>query len=229
MTEYDRYAIYYLPDPGPLADFGASWLGWDVQLGRPVDHPVGHPDLGALPIAHLTATPRKYGLHGTIKPPFRLAEGTDAAGLAQAMERLCTGLARVELPGLALNRLGGFLALRPTGDQTRLAAMAAQVVMELDAFRAPPTEAEIARRQANGLSPRQAELLERWGYPYVMDQFHFHITLTGRLGDEAAGVEEALRPVITPLLPTPFRVDTLCLCGEREGRFHLIHRYTLSG
>ncbi|MFC7703561.1 DUF1045 domain-containing protein [Plastorhodobacter daqingensis] len=226
MTEYERYAIYYLPDPGPLADFGAAWLGWDVQQGRTVPHP----DVDGLPVADLTATPRKYGLHATIKPPFRLAPGHDAPGLSAALDDLCARLTRVELPGLVLARLGSFLALRPEGDQSHLAALAAQVVMELDAFRAPPSEAELARRKAAGLDPRQIELLERWGYPYVMEEFHFHITLTGKLDAAVVPqVEAALQPRLVPLLPRPFRIDSLCLLGEREGRFHLVHRYTLSG
>ncbi len=228
MTEFDRYAIYYLPDPGPFADFGAAWLGWDVQLGREA----AHPELEGLPVpvAKLTATPRKYGMHATIKPPFRLAPGTTHAALDARMEDLCGRLTRLEQPGLSLCRMGGFLALLPEGDQTHLSALAAQVVMELDDFRAPPSEAEIARRLKHGLSPRQEELLHRWGYPYVMEEFNFHITMSGHLEtDVADSVQATLAPQLEPLLPRPFRIDSLCLCGQREGRFYLIHRYTLSG
>ena len=76
---FARYAIYWAPDPGPLADWAARWLGWDPAGGMDLVHP----DLPALPrpVAEITATPRKYGFHGTVKPPFRLAEGTDAAEL----------------------------------------------------------------------------------------------------------------------------------------------------
>ena len=34
----------------------------------------------------------------------------------------------------------------------------------------PPSEAELARRRAAGLTPRQDELLMRWGYPYVLER-----------------------------------------------------------
>ena len=133
--------------------------------------------------------------------------------------------------GLAVRRLGRFLALRPLGDETALNALAAACVEALDPFRAPAGEAELARRRANGLSPAQDANLMRWGYPFVMDQFRFHITLTGRLSDDVLPeVEQALQQALTPLLPRPFTITDLALAGEAEdGQFHLIHRYTLSG
>lgn len=228
MTGYDRFAIYYAPDPGPLADFGAAWLGWDAAGGTARAHPhvAGLPQ----PVATLTETPRKYGFHGTIKPPFRLAEGTTAEGLHQAAAALAAGLAPVTLDGLYLQRLGGFLALTPEGDATALADLAARVVTGLDAFRAPAPAEEIARRRPERLTPRQRAYLDRWGYPYVMEEFRFHMTLTGNLPEaEALQVEGTLVPIVAPLLPRPFHVTRLCLFGEAAGRFHLIHRYTLSG
>ena len=227
MTNFKRFAIYYAPEPGPLAEFGANWLGWDLAHGTPAPHP--HMD--GLDIPALTATPRKYGLHGTVKPPFVLAQGTDFPALAQATETLCARLPAVALDGLALTRLGGFLALTVTGDTAALSALAAQVVEGLDSFRAPPSDAELARRRKANLSPQQDTLLTRWGYPYVMEEFRFHITLTGKMPrDTAETIRQRLEPVVQPLLPNPFTVTSLCLVGEDEnGMFHLIHRYALSG
>ena len=226
---FARYAIYWAPEPGPLAHWAARWLGWDPVGGTDL----AHPDLPALhrPVAEITATPRKYGFHGTVKPPFRLAEGTDAAELDRAARVLCASLGPVTLPGLALHRIGGFVALTPEGDQSVLAALAAQVVEGLDCFRLPPDAAEIARRRPERLSERQREHLARWGYPYVMDEFRFHLTLSGDLaGDEAEALVAALSPVVAPLLPRPFTIDSLCLFGEAAGgRFHLIDRYALAG
>ena len=64
-----------------------------------------------------------------------------------------------------------------------------------------------------------------------MDDFRFHLTLTGKLSRaEAEQTAEALRPVLAPLLPRPFRVDALCLFGEAaDGRFHQLARYPLGG
>ncbi len=105
------------------------------------------------------------------------------------------------------------------------------MVEGLDGFRAPPSAAEIARRRPERLSLRQRTHLERWGYPYVMDEFRFHLTLTGDLPpDEAEQVAAVLGPYFAPLLPRPFAIDSLCLFGQAEdGRFRLLHRYTLSG
>ncbi|CUH64805.1 putative phosphonate metabolism protein [Thalassovita gelatinovora] len=227
MTDFKRFAIYYAPEAGALADFGAAWLGWDLTAGRPGTHP----QIDGLDIAALTATPRKYGLHATVKPPFRLAEGTDFKALSAAAQTLCAAQPPVRLEGLALTRLGGFLALTVTGDTTPLGALAATLVRGLDDFRAAPTDADLIRRRKANLSDRQEALLTQWGYPYVMEEFRFHITLTGRLiKTEAETVRDRLAPIVTPLLPTPFIINDLCLVGEDQaGMFHLIHRYALSG
>lgn len=227
MSDYKRFAVYYAPEPGALADFAAAWLGWDPVAAVPV----AHPDLPGmpLPVAEITATPRKYGFHGTLKPPFRLT-GT-REDLEADLAALAARLAPAEMPGLELSRLGAFLALTPRGDTAPLAVLAAACVRELDSHRAPPGEAELERRRKARLSPRQEDYLAQWGYPYVLDEFRFHLTLTGRLAPDAGeAVATALRPTVAPLLPEPFRVSHLCLFGEAEdGYFHLLHRYALTG
>lgn len=229
MNGYRRYAIYHAPPPGPLARFGAAWLGWDATRGVPVDHP----EVNALPrsIAEITETPRRYGFHATVKPPFRLADGAAPEALHEAAKAIARGLRPVVLDGLALTRLGSFLALTPGNGQDAIAARAASVVEALDAFRAPPTAEDLARRRAAGLTERQEALLERWGYPYVMEEFRFHMTLTGSLPPaEAEQVKAALVPHLDPRLPRPYRVDSLSLFGEgADGRFRELHRYALAG
>ncbi|KAJ55675.1 phosphonate metabolism protein [Actibacterium mucosum KCTC 23349] len=229
MENYRRYAIYYAPEPGPLATFGAEWLGWDAVAGVETAQlqPAGLP----APAEEITATPRKYGFHGTIKPPFFLAEGKTIDGLHTEMQNLARALAPVTLDGLVLSRLGHFLALTPKGSVTELALLASHIVRELDEFRSPPSPDEVARRRPASLSDTQRALLARWGYPYVMEEFRFHLTLSGRLeADDVEPVEAALRPVVEPILPEPFVVRDLCLFGEADdGRFHQLHRYVLSG
>ena len=222
--KFDRYAIYYTPQ-GSLAEAGAAWLGWDVARGRAV----AHPEVAGLDVAALTQTPRKYGLHATMKPPMRLATGTDEGALRAACAALAATRAPVRLEGLQVERLGRFLALRPLGDVSALNALAAACVTELDTFRAPAPDTEIEKRRAAGLSTEQDRNLIQWGYPYVLDQFRFHITLTGKLpkGDLPA-VEDYLATELAPLLPQPFEINDLALMGEAEdGRFHLIQRYPL--
>lgn len=226
--EFRRYAVYFTPAEGDLADFGARWLGWDIAAGRAVEQPrvAGLP----APLAQIAETPGRYGFHATVKPPFRLAEGHSAQDLDAALERLCLQMPPQPFDGLGLARLGRFLALVLRGDAAPMQGMAAMAVDTLDAFRAPPTGAELARRRAARLSPAQEALLARWGYPYVMGEFRFHMTLTGKLERaQIAPVEAVLSRELHGVLPAPFVVDGLSLVGEAEdGRFHLIHRHALS-
>lgn len=229
MEQMKRFAVYYAPDPGAFADRAASWLGWDAATGMPCPQPT--PPGLPRPLADLTAEPRKYGFHGTIKPPFRLAPGTSPDRLAAAVEALAARLAPVTLPGLALTRLGRFLALCPTGDTAPLEHLAAEVVRRLDTHRAALTEAEIARRRPERLTPRQRALLDSYGYPFVMEEFRFHLTLTGPLDPwEIAATESAIAAHFAATIPQPFQIKTLCLFGEaQDGTFHLLHRYALTG
>lgn len=224
---FSRYAIFYTPPPGPLARFGAEWLGWDIATGQTVPHPpvAGLSD----PIHALTETPRKYGLHGTLKPPFRLAEGTSSQMLRKACAELASRHKLVTLEGLKLTPLGRFLALTVVGNSSELCALASTLVRELDPFRASPGEAELARRRKARLSPRQDQLLRQWGYPYVMEEFRFHITLTGRLSKTTlAQVQTALDPHLQHLQTQPLTIRDFTLVGEdASGMFHEIQRFAL--
>jgi putative phosphonate metabolism protein len=229
MSEYRRYAIYYAPPAGPFADRVAAWLGWNPATGREVAQPV----VGGLPrpLAEMTEAPRKYGFHGTIKAPFRLAEGLDQAMVQERLDRLGARLSPVGMPGLALVRLGSFLALAPGGDETDLMNLAAEVVTDIDDLRAPLTPAEMARRRPERLSSRQRELLALWGYPYVLEEFRFHLTLSDSLPDgEAAALADVAGRHLADVLPRPFVIADLCLFGEAaDGRFHLVSRHALTG
>ncbi|MCU0907949.1 MAG: DUF1045 domain-containing protein [Rhodobacteraceae bacterium] len=227
-----RWAVYYLPPPeaetAALAAAGAAWLGWDVETGREVAPPALKVPVA---VAELVATPRRYGFHATIKPPFRLADGTTPDDLRDACAALCAALTPIRLDGLALTDPDGFLALTPVGDTQPLGALAARVVADLDRFRAPPPPEETARRRAAGLTPRQDALLQRWGYPYVMEEFGFHMTLTGRLAPEVRGpVAAALKGWLAPRVPRRFTVAHLALAAEGpDGRFRRVARWPLGG
>jgi putative phosphonate metabolism protein len=210
-----RHAVYYAPrDTALIARLGARWLGRDAAGGRALKQPeidgVSGPEMEAA-----TASARRYGFHATLKPPFRLAEGRTAADFTAAVERLAATLPAVTIPSLAVARLGGFVALVPSQPVAALEGLAARVVVDLDGFRAPPDEAEIARRRPATLSPRQREMLERWGYPHVLEEFQFHMTLTDALppalGDALAA---AAARHFAPVLGRPVLVDALTVFVE---------------
>ena len=224
--QYRRYAIYFAPETGSdLAAFGASWLGWDAATGRAVPQP----DVTGLDVARITETPRKYGFHGTLKPPF--APTAKAAEIADAASAYAATVAPFEIPAIRLSHLGPFLALTPASPSAPLAALAAGAVRLLDRFRAPPSEAELAKRRTGGLTDWQEALLQRWGYPFVMEEFRFHLTLTGRLSrGEATAAEAALTPLTAPFTASPLPVKDIALFGEAEdGRFRIVDRFALTG
>ncbi|MEM1352692.1 MAG: DUF1045 domain-containing protein [Pseudomonadota bacterium] len=223
---FQRYAVYFTPD-SELAQLGAAWLGWDCAHGLSIKPPriEGIDDPHAL-----TATPRKYGMHGTIKPPFFLASEKTAANLQEDFSALCCDLAPVSLPGLKVASLGRFLALVPQSASPELSDLAARVVRELDAYRAPPSDAELEKRRQARLTATQDVNLRTWGYPYVMDEFRFHITLTERISGPSDQIKQSLRTYFPKQLLEPFQIDSLTLVGQAaDENFHEIVRFRLKG
>jgi putative phosphonate metabolism protein len=184
MTDFPRYAIYYAPPPGSDLDrFGAQLLGYDAFSGG--DLPFADEILQAVPDwRDLTSDPRKYGFHATLKPPMSLAHGKTETGLLSACEAFASTLRAIPAIRPVIGSISGFIAVIPAEPTSELIRLAADCVSELDAFRAPLTEEDRSRRNPSRLTPRQREHLDRWGYPYVMDDFRFHMTLTGRLDPE---------------------------------------------
>jgi phosphonate metabolism protein PhnN/1,5-bisphosphokinase (PRPP-forming) len=111
----------------------------------------------------------------------------------------------------------GFLALVPDGDPAPLHILAARCVRELDGFRRPLSEEELARRRKVLLTARQDANLLRWGYPYVLDDFRFHMTLTERLEPGDAGrLVSAAQAHFATELGEPVMIDGLTLFQEPE-------------
>lgn len=184
-----RYALYYAPPAGSDLEWTAArWLGRAVD-GTPQEQPT-LAGLTAEEVSALTAAPRFYGFHATLKAPFELADGSDEDGLLTAVAALMAEQAAFDLPPLAVTRLGGFLALIPQTPSAALQAFAGRCVTELDRFRRPETPEQQAKRRAKGLTPAEDAHLTRWGYPYVLDTFRFHMTLTGPLGTGPLGMLE---------------------------------------
>ena len=210
-----RFAVYWAPPPGSeLAQFGNRWLGRDAETGEPpgpacADRPMGHDQA--------VADARRYGFHATLKPPFRLRDGVRTEEVAHAVQALAARLSPIEALRLDLASLDGFLALTPLMEHAELAELARRCVEDLDWLRAPADAGELARRRAAGLTPRQDALLLRWGYPYVMEEFRFHMTLTRRLApQESMSLREALKPLAERACQAPIRLDSICLFVQTE-------------
>jgi hypothetical protein len=79
------------------------------------------------------------------------------------------------------------------------------------------------------LTPRQAYYLDAWGYPYVLDEFRPHFTLTNAIAD-ADRVARLLQQEFRLRVASPaLRVDALTLFGESEpgGEFKIVRRFPL--
>jgi putative phosphonate metabolism protein len=224
-----RYGIYYAPPRGtPLDRFGRAWVGYDPETGDSVPRP---PLPGIVPerLAAITADLHRYAFHGTLKPPFVLAPGMAPAELDREVAAFAAGRRPVVAPPLVLGHLNGFLVLRLREPSEALSELAAACVRHFDRFRLQGRDRDVPARPAP-LTDRQARHLERWGYPYVLDEFTFHLTLTDRLEDEErAAVAAAVAPLVAPFADTPFILDALSLFVEAsEGAsFRLVSRHPL--
>ncbi len=207
MGPGSRVAVYYAPPPDdPLFAEAATWLGRDPESNAPAPQP-DLPDIAAI-----TAEPRLYGFHATLKPPMRLAEGRQWFDVLEAATALAGRTAPFPLPALAVSDVFGFLALCETTPCPALQALADACVAHLDPFRTPPPDAELARRRRGGLTPQQDAMLVRWGYPYVFETWFFHMTLTRRLtAEEKAIYQPAAERYFARAIATPRQVRDLCL------------------
>jgi ribose 1,5-bisphosphokinase len=216
-----RYALYFAPSPDSLWwDAGCRWLGRDAARGIACPQP----RIAGVPpklLREITAKARRYGFHATLKAPFRLARGASEAALVALAESFCAAQEPVILEGMQVQALGSFLALRPAGPADAVGALAMRCVSCFDALRAPLDADELARRRLASLTERQEALLKQWGYPYVAEEFRFHMTLTDSLSRVDAGTAEAIRKAAeeyfsVPCATQPMTVDALTMFREEE-------------
>lgn len=214
-----RYAIYVCPDPHSLAGrAGAEWLGRCPCSGARSQPAI--PGVAPALLRTVTRAPRRHGFHAMLKAPFRLAPGATRAHLVQALSRLARLLEPFEGPQLEVGVLGGCLALVPVARDAHIEALAARCVSELDLFRAPIDRTDVEMLEGEPVSPRHQALLDRWGYPFVMDAYRYHYKLTGHLAsfeeELVERVTEAAHAHFTPLLRPLRRIDAVALFEERR-------------
>lgn len=222
-----RYAVYFVPPAdGALYRLGSSLLGYDCYHGVDVAFPHGLPDDWAA----LTAAPRSYGFHGTLMAPFRLGPGRDESGLVRTVARFADAARDIAVIDPVVRALGRFIAIVPRERNAVLDRLAADCVAGFDDFRAPLSAGDRARRET-GLSVRERSNLERWGYPYVFEDFRFHMTLTGPVGDDR---RSAIGDLLSGLLvracgSDPLQIDRIALLRQDDDaqRFRVVHEAML--
>ncbi|MFV0423841.1 DUF1045 domain-containing protein [Oleidesulfovibrio sp.] len=227
-----RYAVYVAPEKESMLDrLGVDWLGRTAEAPQRVrsNAPEG---FGDDEYRQLVAAPRHYGFHGTLKAPFELHPEQDEKALRSGMKALAATLVPFEVGPLRISFLNRFLALLPATDSSRLARLHAICLRELDIFRAPLSDYDHARHMSKGLSGRQERLLGRFGYPFVLEDFRFHMTLTGNLEErQRHSCRDRLEQLLRAYLKTPLTVREICLFvqEDRSRPFRLSERFALKG
>ena len=224
-----RYAIYYAPDAGdPLWRFGCHCIGYDAETGADCPVPqistVAQEDWVAL-----TQEPRRYGFHATLKAPFHLAEGASEGELIESLAQFAAVRNSFRLEDVDVRAIGSFVALTPGQPMADLQDLASDCVTRFDRFRAPLGESDLARRLAAPLTPRQKAFLQAWGYPYVMEEFRFHMTLTSSLPNlqQALMVAELGGRYRQEVKRTDLLINGFALFQQdtRDGRFRIARRF----
>ena len=211
-----RYALYYTPPPDhPLRHQLEKWLGRDPVTNQPVRQPE-FPSIPSSFLKELTRTPRRYGPHATLKAPFRLGPGKTERMLKDAIQEFCRHYEPFILPPLIVSGIDNFFCLTMDQYSHTLNSFAAACVRSFDHFRAPATSLEMAKQRAMILSEKEKNYLRQWGYPYVLDTYRFHITLTQRITDptDREQIKMALDRFFSPALEEPLPVDGVALFVE---------------
>lgn len=202
-----RIAIYYAPEStSPFGKAAAEWL-------KEEDGKI--PGLSDKEVHSLLAAPKHYGFHGTIKPPFRLKSGYRLEDVEHTLSEFMAEKQNrsFDMPRLKVTKIGSFFCLKPATESEQLYRLAAETLQRFDHFRKPAEKEEIERRRAAGLTPRQDQLLLEWGYPYVLDQFNFHFTLTGNVQNPKhfIPINQELEKRFRSLSQSPISFDCLKL------------------
>ena len=221
-----RYAVYFVPAPNSeLYRFGAASLGYDCYTGTNVA-PQSDAAMSPADWTELTREPRTYGFHATLRAPFRLRADVGEGDLAQAFRKFAAAMQRFPTIMPSIDVLESFIAIVPVEANPELDALAAACVQAFDPFRAPMTDEERVRRVGPGLTPRQTQNIDRWGYPYVFEDFRFHMTLTGRIQpDRRVAILSFLREQFSKRHgDNPISIDGIALLRQDhpDARFRVI-------
>jgi putative phosphonate metabolism protein len=207
LLGYDAFGGEELPFPDDLAQTAPDWR-------------------------ELTHEPRKYGFHATLKAPLSLTHGKTEQELLAACEAFARAPRRIPVIRPVVSSIGDFVAVIPAEPSAELERLADDCVRAFDSFRAPLTPEDRARRNPAKLTPKQCEYLDRWGYPYVMEEFRFHMTLTGRLdASRREPILAMLRGRFSALGLTTLAVDRIAVCrqGDAMSRFRVVHCWEIRG
>lgn len=189
-----RYAIYFTPeDKSDLAYFGACALGrmpdgsdliHREEMLRSDETLISNTVFIDKSLAiELRERPSHYGFHATLKAPFHLAENRYEEELLESVQAFSESQQLINLESLQPQKISGFMALTLENQPESLLSLAEQCVRRFEPFRAPLTDEDLQKRKPEDLDEQQRAYLFEFGYPYVLSEFRFHMTLTGPVND----------------------------------------------
>ena len=237
MKKYSRYAIYYAPPKGSsLEEFGRYWFGWDPVNAKLINNKHRINYLSRFGIKNLinidknVLIAKKYGFHGTLIPPFKLNKNYSTNTLFKKTEEIAKKFKRFKFYKFKLKKINDFYAFVQNKKNNNINKLSNRLVRELYKFRSPLTKKEIDKRNPSKLSKLQLNILYKWGYPYLMSEFNFHMTLasevTGnKLYFELKKIEKNKEIILNEIN----NFDKIYIFGENQkGMFENLENFSLS-
>lgn len=237
MKKYSRYAIFYAPPKeSNLEEFGRYWFGWDPLNAKLINNKRRINYLNRFGIKNLinidknVLIAKKYGFHGTLIPPFKLNKNYSTNTLFKKTEEIAKKLKKFKFYKFKLKKINNFYAFVQNKKNNNINKLSNRLVRELFKFRSPLTKKEIDRRNPSKLSKLQLNILYKWGYPYLMSEFNFHMTLASEVTGNKLYLElkkiERNKEII---LNEINNFDKIYIFGENQkGMFENLENFSLS-
>lgn len=218
----ERYAFYFSPPPhSELAAFGKLCLGRTAFRARQSDAKSTFADQARWQT--LTTKPAHYGFHATLKAPFELKQNVSVKQLIDTAQAFVSKEAPITLTTLAPRLLSQFLALTLEEQPDTVASLAQRCVETFEGHRLPLSNTDIQHRLQQPLSDRQTTLLQQYGYPYVAEQFRFHMTLSGELPNQDNDFLEWVSETFQSIVTCPPVLDRITLFWQTDRQSPFVH------
>ena len=237
MTNYKRVAIYFLPKKNSsLENFGKNLLGRDINkkkkisLTRRQKYFINRGFTYFDELKDYFEQPAKYGFHATLKAPFRLKRNVKTKNFYDVISHIAAQHSRFKIKGLKIVYSKKFTFITSRKPNKLLRNLENDLVKHLDTFRAELNKTEIKKRIPDSLTFKQNKYLKEWGYPFVFDQFKFHMTLMNQNNNKLSNKQKLeLEKLIYKISNNVIEFNEISLLGEnKNGHFEEIKRFKLN-
>ena len=237
MTNYKRVAIYFLPKKNSsLENFGKNLLGRDINkkkkisLTRRQKYFINRGFTYFDELKDYCEEPAKYGFHATLKAPFRLKRNVKTKNFYDVISHIAAQHSRFKIKGLKIVYSKKFTLITSRKPNKLLINLENDLVKHLDTFRAELNKTDIKKRIPDSLTIKQNKYLKEWGYPFVFDQFKFHMTLMNQNNNKLSNKQKLeLEKLIYKISNNVIEFNEISLLGEnKNGHFEEIKRFKLN-